>query len=453
MKFLALGGAREIGASCYLIEIDRKRILVDCGLRVLSEATMDSNPFPDLESAESVDAICVTHAHMDHIGALPLATKRFPKAPCFMTLPTFPLATIMLFDLVRRIEEDILVFHAPDWFTEESVEGLSRRVLGVKFHQTFRPFGAHPLSITFLSAGHILGAAGVHIKGEEGSVLFTGDFTLIPQRTVPGADFMGTIVDLLVTETTYGSREHSDREKAEERLCGVVADTVSRGGKVLIPTFALGRAQEVLLILQHAQAVGKIPAVPIFVDGMVRGICDLYETMIRPNLFFGEDTPAPIIRVIDAEKRLLAARSESCIIISSSGQMVGGPSVSYAETILPDPKSTLILVSYQDEESPGRRLLRMKTRGSIRLRDQTVKVNADVADVQLSAHADAGQLVQLAKNLNPRSIIGVHGEAAAAEAFAKRTIAAGYSGKIWIPENGEEVSPLATRAHATLEKK
>lgn len=445
MKFTALGGAMEVGASSYLIEIDGKRILIDCGLRIYvgndKVATVSNvDLLPMFDMAGNVDAICVTHAHIDHIGALIEAMRRFPKAFIFMTVPTFPLTVTMLLDMIKRVERDYGQTHPFKNFSEDTLERLADRVLTVKFRQTFRPFSDSSLSVTFFCAGHILGAAGIFIEGKEGTVFFTGDFSLAAERTVPGADFaVGNNVDLLVIETTYGDQFHSDRLVEEKKLAGVVSSALTRGGKVLIPSFALSKAQEIILTLQDSQASGAIPPVPIFVDGMVRDVCDFYEDMVQDGLFFRRDLAAPVIRVDDPETRRFVLAGSPCIVVASSGRLIGGPSVSYAKELLPDVRSAILFVSYQDEESPGHKIANMKSGDRIILDGEEIRVNANVECFNFSAHADQSQLLTLAKMLRPRSVICVHGEPDSSLAFTRHLIQSGYSGRIAIPANGEEI--------------
>lgn len=240
MQFMALGGAQEIGAACYYLEMAGKHFLVDCGTRHVEEADTHSRPFPYLDGVDHVDAVLITNAQLGRVGALQLALSRHPAAFCFMTIPTFPLAVTQYLSIARGVESGAPTHFQPvDWITEKSIERLSERVVSVKFDQAFHPFTQTPLTVTFIRAGYILGAGGILIEGEERSVFFTGDFTLANRRTLPGADFLerlnGKKLDLVVTEMTNAAREEYNIEQGEQTLFDTVARTIARGGMSLFP--------------------------------------------------------------------------------------------------------------------------------------------------------------------------------------------------------------------------
>lgn len=446
MRFTALGGAQEIGASCYLLEIDGKNILLDAGLRMKQQPEAFDDSLPLIGNIERLDAICVSHAHLDHIGALGAIFERFPKTPTFMTIPTFPIAATMLLDVARRVEREREQYsqRARRQFGSDMLERIADYTFTTKFNMPFHPFAdRRNLSITFLPAGHVLGAAGIQIMGEEGTAFYTGDFSGPTQRTVPGASFsVDTPVDILITETTYGDRLHQDRQVEENRCADVIAETVARGGSVLIPTYAFGRAQEVILVLQEAQAEGKIPLVPIFVDGLTRTICDHYEELIQPHILFRKDAPAPIIRVDSPETRRYVFAGSPCIVIASSGMLIGGPSVSYALELLPNRKNALVFVAYNDEESPGSKLSNLQRGEKLLLgrEREEVCVEAAIHTLHLSAHADQKELVRTARAIQPHTAIGVHGEKSALNAFANALRADGFTERIETPKNGEMIN-------------
>jgi len=439
MRFTSLGGVREIGASCHLLEIGGKKILLDAGVRPRKSVDGFKSNLPDFERITQLDAICISHAHLDHVAALPLVMHRFRHVPCFMTVPTFPIMTRVLFDVTRWnfvSQEDEEAY--ADFYSMESIERMADRILTVKFDQTFEPFRRDPLKITFKRAGHILGAAGIMIESEKESAFYTGDFCSISQRTLQYADFSRITPDLLITETTYGDRDHMNRQQAEKEAIDKISTVLNYGGSVLFPTFALGRAQEIILAVQQAQAENKLPPVPIFIDGLAREICDLYEEMVQPDLFYGKNRVAPTVRVEDRETRSYLPGS-SCIIVSSSGHLVGGPSVQYAKRILPDSQSALALTAYADEGTVAGQLGKLKTGGSVMLDDQQTNVAADIIPMYLSAHADKTQLLELLLDTNPKHVVGVHGDVAAGEALEAGARTEGWKGTFALPGIGETV--------------
>ena len=232
---------------------------------------------------------------------------------------------------------------------------------------------------------------------------------------------------MLIVESTYGGRLHANRAVQERKLVETVAKVTMDGGKVLIPVFALGRAQEILLILAEFQRRSELPAVPVWADGMVRAICQTYTDFIdilplplqeRGAKFF----EGPIRPVQTNEQRnALVWQPDPVIIVASSGTLAGGPSLSYARALAGSPQHAILLTGYQDEESPGRRLKELAERGSgtIRLGKDKVDLQCRLGTYSLSAHADEGQLISLVETLEPEQILLVHGDEQPALAFTR----------------------------------
>ncbi len=418
-----LGGASSIGASCLLIRTAGRALVVDCGVRYSG-----AHPLPDLArlAGVPVDAILLTHAHMDHSGGLPVLAEACPGAPVLATPPTIDLVGILLRDSLR-------VMNAPDreaevpLYTEMPVERLLRSMVPVKYHQ---PIQIGELEARWLPASHILGAAMIQLTSPGGTVLLTGDYSVTAQQTVPALARPDFQADLVISESTYGERLHEDRSAAEERLLGQVGEVLARGGRVLIPAFAVGRAQEILLILKRALRNGRLPAAPVFVDGMVRAVCDVYrshEAFVSRNLLY-EIRRTPHAFYTDAiqpvrqrEDRARVLDTSPCIIVASSGMLTGGPSAGYCQELAKNARDAILLTGYQDEESPGRALLELaQSTGpkELRLAGATIPVACLFGTYGLSAHADRMQMVSLIEALAPRTVALVHGDERAQQALA-----------------------------------
>jgi len=289
----------------------------------------------------------------------------------------------------------------------------------------------------------------------DGRLVVSGDVSVAPQRTVLGAALPSLRhPDLLMLESTYGTRLHPNRQAEEGRLALAVAEGIARG-HVLIPAFALGRAQEIILILRAAQRDGVIPPFDIWVDGLVRRVCAAYTTIpeaLRPNLakqirergriFFGKniqpvETPAQRTRLLDGPP---------CCIISSSGMLTGGPSAWYARRLAERPEASILITGYQDEEAPGRRLLQIAERGegTLKLEGAQVALQCRVAQYSLSAHADGAELAGLVRGLAPRAVALVHGDPDARAALAARLR---EQAAVYLPEDGIAIT-VRTRQHA-----
>lgn len=438
-----LGGAMEVGASCILLRLESLNILMDSGIRQGGS----QDPLPDFRTIQEcggVDAIIVSHAHMDHIGSLPIISKAYPAAPIYMTQMSQDLVRVLLYDslkLMDRREDEIPQYSQPD------VEAMLSNIRPLRFQSAIEI--AKEVVLTFYPAGHIAGAACVHLQTPEGTILYTGDFSGFSQQTIEGAQIPKLRPDIFITESTYGNRLHSNRQMEEQRLVQMIQTCIQREGKVLIPAFALGRSQEVLLILRKAIQNEQLPHIPVYVDGMVRDINLMYHrnpTFLKNNLarrilkgtepFYTKD----IVEVPkNADRDELLKNEGPCIFVSSSGMLSGGPSVVYAKELVKDEKNMIILTGYQDEEAPGRALLSLMEDDSdrrIKLDGAMVSVNCQVECVGLSAHADQQEIVGLVDKLTPRHIILVHGDSSALSELSME-LSKDYRRHIYTPILGE----------------
>jgi Cft2 family RNA processing exonuclease len=449
LKYTALGGGNEVGASCNLLQLNGTNFLLDAGIRMgAGEAGGPADALPDLallQEAGGVEAVLVSHAHLDHIGALPLVHQAYPAALIYATVPTVHLMRVLLADALKimsiKAEQE---FECP-LYNEELVARMFTRVVPVPVGGSVQLPGA--VRAFFFSAGHILGAAMIGLEGAEGRVLYTGDISAGNQRTISGMVAPDFAPHLLIMESTYGNRLHANRQREEKALVETVAEVIESGGHALIPAFALGRAQEIILLIQAHQQAGLIPRFPIWVDGMVRSICQTYinfpELLRGPlkrfinnggNPFFREKGARPVTSTPLREKVLAGA--PACIV-SSSGMLTGGPSQFYASRLVDDPRHAIIFCGYQDEESPGHRLLALadNPEATIALDGRETRVQCRLAQYGLSAHADAGELAALAARMRPRRVVLVHGDDDARRALA-RTLADNRRA-VLAPENGE----------------
>lgn len=427
IKISFLGGASEIGASCALVEVAGQAILIDCGVRFRADRAL---PDMDQLSGKKVGAILVTHAHSDHTGGLPVAHEAFPSAPIYMTPPTRSLVEILQRDAIRLMQQSGERDGDVPLYTERQVEGMLDQILLVHHHASVV---VGDIRATYLPASHILGASMIHLETPGGNVLFTGDYSTTAQRTVPRLETPDLPVDLVITESTYGNRLHADRKLAEDKLIDTIAGVVDKGGRVIIPAFAIGRAQEVLLILRDALQRKKMPRVPVFADGMVRAVCGAYfqhEHYLTPSLqrqmkatghpFFNQDVRA----VTDVQHRKQIAGGGACVVVSSSGMLSGGPSAFFAAEFAPNEKDAILITGYQDEESPGRALLNLLQQPQdaprkLAIAGREVDVRCRFSSYSLSAHADRLQMVGLIEGINPRAVGLVHGDGEAKDELAR----------------------------------
>ncbi len=424
-----VGGANRIGGSALLVEAGETRILVDAGLKPQAHI---SHPGPDhIEEVvrERIDAIVITHAHADHAGFVPWVVEQQRRTEVLCSPETEALLPVVWADSVRVMRADTdAVSTRTDRFEppygDAEVEQAEGRLKAARFGQTV---SVRDLELTLFRAGHILGAAGVVIRAGDQRVVVTGDIddrgqasigpAQIPRRLADGAD-------LLVIETTYCDRLHSDRRREGDDLVRQAEEILNAGGRVLIPAFGLGRAQEVALLLGD-----RLPDVDVLVDGIARDISDLYARNGAPEVLRGR------VRKVQQRDREIRGFSEG-IIITTSGMLTGGAAIPWAQAILPEPGSALFLCGHQDEESPGRDLQELADADPERprclhLRDDhgrpvQVDVAASVHTYNLSAHADRTGLMAIVNQVRPQVTMLVHGESGPQALFRDQLNTAGH---------------------------
>ena len=434
IRYWGLGGADEIGGSAYLLEIGGKRILIDCGSRV-GRGLDDLGP--SLGEIDWLDAVVLTHAHTDHVGWLPALVRQTGGGfEMFATKATHDLIRVMLEDSLKQLrmllDQERLnqkhalepkVVHEP--YGRDEVDYVLRWLSPLDWHQEVGLKGG--VRISLHHAGHILGAASVLVEGDGRKVVVTGDFADFSQLTVGAAQWPAEFADadLLIMESTYGSHVHPPRDKEITDLVAQVGAALSGGGTALIPSFAWGRAQEVLSILNAAMNHGDLRTSPVWIHGMVEKINSEYRRYgwptLKPN--FTECSRGGY----STEDVIASVSREPSIIVTTSGMLAGGPGVEYAAKLLNNPRNRLFFTGYQDEESPGRAMLNLTGPGPHTLtipnefgEGREVRIAAPAKKINLSAHADQTGLVQAALSLFPRNIVLVHGDEAQRKALRER---------------------------------
>jgi Cft2 family RNA processing exonuclease len=449
MKVTFLGGSNEVGASSSLVEMDGRKILIDCGIRMSS----DKDPIPDLAPLKkgALDAFLLTHAHLDHTGAAPLIHAAYPRTPIYTTPASIGLIDILLRDSLKIMKEQEEKEREIPLYSLETVNSMLATIQPIHFG--FPKVLFDSVQVTFFPAGHILGAASIFIRGREGSILVSGDISVTSQISVAGMPVPPVRPDVVIMESTYGTNLHANREVEERKLVEKIATVIlEQQGKVLIPAFALGRAQEIILSLLKAFQKRELPDFPVYVDGMVRNICLAYTQhpkYVTPYLqkkilkfgdpFFGAvEQIRRVVKPADREK--IVRESPPCCIVSSSGMLTGGPSQYYARELAGNERNLIAITGYQDEEAPGRQLLALQAAAerTLTIEGKTVEVRAAVEKYSLSAHADGGQIAGLIAQLKASDVLLVHGEDSARAGLADM-LKKDRRGRIYLPINGDEL--------------
>lgn len=436
MNIRFLGAVGCVTGSRHLIESKSgKRILVDCGMFQGSKELRLRNWSPFPIPASSIDAVILTHAHIDHSGFLPRLAAQGFRGPVFVTPPTEDLCSILLLDSAHLHEEDARYAnrkgfskHTPalPLYTVDEAEKSLRLLRSVEFHESFEP--AAGFRAKFTRVGHILGAASVYLEVDGESVLFSGDIGR-PSDPIIKVPEPRPKADYVVIESTYGNREHVESNLTEQ-LREAIVRTIARGGIVLIPAFSVGRTQLVLETLLRLKEAGEIPEVPVYLNSPMS---------IRVNSVFCKHASETIlsdervreicdvaIPVADVEQsRALNDRRDPAIIVAANGMATGGRILHHLKSLVGDPKHTILFTGYQAEGTRGAKMLSGEP--TIRIHGQELDVKMEVAVLDnVSAHADGSELIDWLKSgpaesfKETKGVYITHGEKEASDALKLR---------------------------------
>jgi metallo-beta-lactamase family protein len=465
MEIEFVGAAQCVTGSKHIVRTDHATLLLDCGLaQGRRRESFELNAHLGLD-ARSIDAVILSHAHIDHSGALPILVRNGFDGPIYATPATRDLCAVMLEDAAniqisdaryvnKVIERDQVDMDAVEpLYTEADVVRVLERIVSVPYHR--RIYVGKGVHLTFLDAGHVLGSA-VTVLDVEGTkknerLIFTGDLgrrnmpILRDPETPPGAT-------TLISESTYGDRLHRPIEEMEGELAAVLKRTYDRGGKVIIPSFSLERAQEVIFVLKKLQAKGQMPKMPCYVDSpLTVKITDIFK--LHPECY-DEETRALVtgssspfdfedLRYVSEKEdsKALSASGDPAIVISASGMCEAGRVLHHLKAGIESEKNTVMLVGFQAQHTLGRRIVERRKRVKIfgverDLRAEVVVMNG------FSAHADQDDLVSFAKGCRDqgelRKVMLVHGESGALGALRSKLGEASFD-DVTIPSRGDRI--------------
>jgi Cft2 family RNA processing exonuclease len=449
MKLIDLNREGGIGSSCTLLRIGDLNLVVDSGLHPKLEGRAALPEFSKLRGIH-IDAILVTHCHLDHIGSLPVLMREHPNAPVFLSTSSRMLIERMLHNsanvmLKQRDEGNI---PGMPHFTHDEVDRMASRFTGVPFNSPKRFRGSKDeIEFTLHHAGHVAGAAAIELRHKGRHIFITGDTLFDDQRCLKGARFPAGHFDTLIMETTRGTTERQpgkDRVSEFGRLVDTINATIQRGGSILIPVFALGRMQELATVLHDARKFGKLVDCPMFASGLGLDLCDYFDEIARKtkHIQFSRSVLKDL-HVKPAPRKLTPGQDpqQNAIYLVSSGMLVERtPSYALSSGLLGHPRNTIAFVGYCDPDTPGGRLLKAKN-GDDFLFDAVnvkTKVRAQIERFELSGHADRDELLQFAVQTEARSIVLAHGEPAARAWFMEQLNAKAPKIKVLDPVPGQE---------------
>lgn len=436
MNIEFFGGCREVGRSCFLVESQGRKVLLDAGVKIGMK--QDAFPLIDKSTVRELDAVILTHAHLDHSGYIPFLYMMGYSGPVYTTKPTRDLVQLLLSDYYK-----IARSQGKDCFHEKDLIRMLRETRFVELREKTKILSGFYL--TAYSTGHILGSFGARLETPEKSVFYTGDVSYRDTNLLYKADTDIEPFDIMITESTYGGE--SDRvpslKESGRKLAEIIKHTQ---GKVLIPSFGVGRAQEVMFTIENYVKSGYLPRMPAYVDGMIKKANKIYRHNV---LSLREEIPRRILLAEDdpfkskyfsqpkTKSREDVFKHDHAVIISTSGMLTGGPAMMYFEKLAPGPRNAIVFVGHQADGTLGR-LLQDGERHVVMPKGKTVDVRAAVHTVHMSAHADRQQLLEYMSALpKPKRVFLVHGEEGKIENFSaflkKRKI------EVDVPTNGTRV--------------
>jgi len=423
VRMTALGGFRQVGRSAALLQTRESKILIDCGI----DPANDAVPYfsvPEIQPLSDIDAVVITHAHMDHCGILPVLFKYGYDGPVYCTPPTRDLMALLQLDYIKLTYGEAK--KAP--YEASHIRQEIMNTITLKYNETTDI--SPDVRLTFHNAGHILGSAMAHFHIGDGlhNVAFTGDTKYEKTWLFNAANNRFPRLETLVIESTYGG--HSDmqpsRIDASKELRDILVQATEKKGKVLIPVFAVGRSQEVMLVIEELIRTGRLDPLTVYLDGMIWEATAIHtahpeylNSQLRTQIFQQNENPflSPIFKRVEtaAMREEICHSPDPCIVLATSGMMAGGPVMEYFKAWADNPDNWLIFVGYQSEGSIGRTI--QKGRTDITLYEKgkpvnlEVKINRETVD-GFSGHSDRKQLMKYIASLDPkpdRIIIG-HGD-------------------------------------------
>ncbi|XP_075897878.1 integrator complex subunit 11 [Nelusetta ayraudi] len=439
IKVTPLGAGQDVGRSCILVSIGGKNIMLDCGMHM---GYNDDRRFPDFSYitqngrlTDFLDCVIISHFHLDHCGALPFMSEMVGyDGPIYMTHPTKAICPILLEDF-RKISVDKK--GETNFFTSQMIKDCMKKVVPLNLHQTVQV--DDELEIKAYYAGHVLGAAMVHIKVGSESVVYTGDYNMTPDRHLGAAWIDKCRPDILISESTYATTIRDSKRCRERDFLKKVHESIERGGKVLIPVFALGRAQELCILLETFWERMNLKAPIYFSTGLTEKANHYYKlfitwtnqkirkTFVQRNMFE--------FKHIKAFDRSYADNPGPMVVFATPGMLHAGQSLQIFKKWAGNEKNMVIMPGYCVQGTIGHKILNGQRKLEMEGR-ATLEVKLQVEYMSFSAHADAKGIMQLIRMAEPRNMLLVHGEAAKME-FLKGKIEQEFSIDCYMPANGE----------------
>ncbi|HLD00749.1 MAG TPA: beta-CASP ribonuclease aCPSF1 [Candidatus Nanoarchaeia archaeon] len=432
IRLSCLGASRQVGRTCFLLQTPESRIMIDCGI---DPSVDNSESYPYLDAPEfnihEVDAVVVTHSHLDHSGLIPYLFKYGYNGPIYCTLPTRDVMSLLQLDMIKIQRSE----GKEPIYTSEEVRKTVLHTICLEYDEVadITP----DVRLTLYNAGHILGSSIVHLNIGNGlhNFAYTGDLKYARTNVLEPGNTQFPRLETLMIESTYGGKDNNMAEQeADDYMIKIIKDTFERGGKILMPVLGSGRAQEVMIIVERLMREKKIPDAPVYIDGMLWDITAIHTAYpeflgrnLRQQIFHDENNPfmSPIFKKIGSskERKQIMLEEGSCLILATSGMLSGGPSVEYLKGLAEGKKHSLVFSCYQPPGSLGKRIRDGEKEimmDAMSGKPQLLRVNLEVHKVEITNHSDRRQLMNYIKRCNPqpKKVIVVHGESSRCIDFA-----------------------------------
>ena len=423
VRLTVLGSGRQVGRSCLLLQTPESKILIDCGIDVSSQGK-DKFPYFDIPefNIDNLDAVIVSHAHLDHSGLVPYLYKMGYRGPIYMTHPTMDIAALLALDFIGVAYKQA----ATPLFSSTDIKDMVKHSICLNYNEVtdITP----DVRITFYNAGHTLGSAMIHFNIGNGlhNFVYSGDSKFGKSRLLEPAAVYFPRLETIMIESTYGGKENISppRKESEEELLAYISKIIERGGKVLIPELGLGRAQETMLVIEDAIQTNKLAPIPVYIDGMIWDINaihtaypDYLSNSVRSSIFQDKNpfVSETFKRVGSPQERKLVVEGGPCIVLATSGMLVGGASVEYFKEFCDNPKNGICFVCYQGVGSLGRQVQEGLREATFQVegKEERAEIKMEVKTIEgFSAHSSRNQLMAFIANINPKpkKIIINHGE-------------------------------------------
>jgi len=425
VRTTSLGGYREVGRSCHMLTTRHSKVLIDIGVNVAST----DHPSPYLQMSEvqpfdSIDAVIITHAHLDHSGLVPLMFKYGYDGPIYCTAPTRDIMALLQLDYIKVAAAEGKKIP----YESKNIQDEILHTIPIKYNETTDI--APDIRLTLHNAGHILGSSSPHFHIGDGlyNIVYSGDIKFERTWLFNSATNKFPRLESLVMESTYGGKRdfQPTRKEAATQLKLVMKRTLSRGGKILIPVFAVGRSQEVMIVLEKQMKIGQIPKCPVYLDGMIweataihTAYPEFLNNQLRTQIFQRNENPflSDFFQKVDSRemRERIIADHEPCVVLATSGMLNGGPVMEYLKYWGTDPRNTLVFVGYQAEGTLGRKIQKGMSELIISDKGKPMSINLQASAETIdgfSGHSDRKQLINYISTMEPKPdrIIIHHGD-------------------------------------------